>query len=359
MTVIAASSSSTRNTAPRYKDVTWVRNANFEAMMAAHFPHVRCVYHEDVPLADINVQASRSNTARLGAPVSADQVETMLVLNQNQDLELPGVVFRKVENPRKNTVSLILADGNHRDEFCRKRRPTITSCSGYELIGVGDDTFQAIAKMCNSLNGRMSTPEERLQHAVTTYLNAEEKQDAVTVKAVAAQFGLNPHKLADHINAYKLRHRFLPSGDLAIPKYENVVRKLGILVCLSRIHNDRVLHATAEGIAQFKDIQVKTVAEAVESIVAVKSSEQAQLNKVEQVIADLAKRYDVTRRRNALPGATTLLEFRRAITSTNRLVSNNTDIRDVVAEPLREEMLEAMNTLQRNINKIKQALRNG
>lgn len=337
-----------------YLEVVWVRNENFEAMMKANMPHVRYTFHDSVSASEVNVELSRRNQARLGAPISKDHVQTLLSLNQVQKLFLPGVVFRRLENARRGSC-VVLADGNHRDEFCRVRRPQITSYSGYELLGCGEETFNQIAKMCNALNGRMSDTAERLQHAVDTYLNSKDSNKSIRV--IAERFGITHHRLADHIKATELRARFLPDGDLPVPRYENLVRKTGMMVTLGRIPNNKVLHRLALGVSEFSDPPIGKIDDAVNEVLSVRTSESDQLAKVDEVLAELSKHIARTRGRVNVPGTPLLVEIKRCLKFTNSIVNSQGDVKDLVAEEIRDELTESISNLRKNISFIQRELK--
>jgi hypothetical protein len=215
--------------------VVWVRSTAMEAMIESH--GVEWDYEPDVPLSEVDVKKSRGNMARLGPRLIQHVIDAMIYKAKGgKTLYFPPLIAYRDENGR-----LVLADGNHRDEFLRLVQAALAGM--YLLRAPGPKQIKAITLGANSGVGTGQSEDEKLRYGMSYW---SDNQPGCTYEEAAAEAGVSDKVLTRHLKADELAFRLSSAGDIYVPG----AHKLAVQerFALTKIKNDAVLQHAVRGL---------------------------------------------------------------------------------------------------------------
>jgi hypothetical protein len=326
--------------------ITWTRWPDMERLIEDE--KVKWEYHESVPLSEINVPRSRANFARLGERIIQENVDAMVIqARMHRTLDLPALVAWRPEGP---DGEIILNDGNHRDEFLR--RIGAICADMYILCDPGPNQADTITRQANGLVGKGFTLDEKIQHAIA-YFNSH---PGCGYKEAATKNKISVSALTQRLRAAGLSRRFAVDGDLPVPGF--VKFNDTVLVHLSKILNDTVLHHTAIQLLTVRGFGYKN-AERLQKVVkeTKPTTEEAQLAAVNAEIArqraekasEAGPQRGPASKQNALIRATR--QLLRLLEATFTLGVSAKDVFDMDHRAEYLELAKQTSTIQRKVEK--------
>jgi hypothetical protein len=229
---------------------------------------IRYVFHEELPLTDLDDEASRQawNQARLGDPVDEAHVEE-IVAELERGVEFPPIIFYRDEGERCVTLS-----GNHRRRaYEQTNRETIPAYEATGLTGLRkeDERVLRLIYEANHGHGKQVAIDDRVQQALALIANG------YNVRAAAAAVGIPEHRVRDEHDAARATSRL--EQELGVNTNEIPLSARRRLV---NIKNDKVVKAAA----QVVPLMAKKTQEVNELVKAVNEerTEDAQLAVVEE-----------------------------------------------------------------------------
>jgi hypothetical protein len=155
---------------------------------------VKHQYLAEVPVTDIDIEASKRNQARVNAPILEDVVERY-TLAYIDGAEFPPVIAYRADSGR-----LVLLDGNQRLSAAIDAERQFIDC--YECFDLDDMHRTALCWTANSLNGDPGSQLDRMLQAKQFHL----RYPGLPREEVARRFRLKPEKFArelrgDEVNA--------------------------------------------------------------------------------------------------------------------------------------------------------------
>jgi hypothetical protein len=216
--------------------------------------------HKTIPLADIDMTASKENPARLTTAVDADRV-TKYGCEMIDGVEFPAIVV--LNQPSDHPFKWIIGTGVHRT--CAAIEAGKTTIEAYCVFEPDDYRRDLLFKQLNTLEGiGVSIPEQ-----VRLVIDIHMKRN-IPLKQLAAEWDLRLSQLQNALLDYRARHRGEEHGwDF---KKQKVPQKT--YLALNRISSNVTYEAAAK-CAVFQKLPPSVVEEMVGEVVKTKSEADA------------------------------------------------------------------------------------
>lgn len=177
----------------------------------------------EVKVADLKIQESKANNARLGQPINAETSESYAVGMLN-NATFPAIIC---------SSSHFILDGNHRTDAA-------VSCGeetvmAYVVMNADRAMMDTIIRTCNTTHGLPLSKDEKLVHAAQLHLSGKR-----TVADASRMMGLRYNEVRDAVDVMKLRSQLEDMGVQSSSLHKSAVVKLKNVA-----HHPAVLEQTA------------------------------------------------------------------------------------------------------------------
>ena len=215
-----------------------------------------------VPLADIDIKASRSNQARIAEAIDEDQGLIYAEQMKNGD-QFPPIVGYFADNGK-----LRVMDGNHR--VFAADIADIFSVDAYVVDSPSPAEVQSFTFEANTKHGLPTSLSDRLRQGVFLH------EKGVTLREAAERLGIEQGKLQNHLDAYQAEKRFI---ELGIPSKKLDRLTISAKRKLDAIQQNPVLKAAAELVVD-SAMSTDDIARLVREVNSIRTGERDQLREI-------------------------------------------------------------------------------
>ncbi len=336
-----------------HDQITWTQSPNAESVFAKHI--ARWIWHPKIDIKkEIDVDASKKNTARFGHPIIKDtQAKLAAAIRLLGGLHLPAPVFYRNEDGL-----LVSLDGVNRIEHC------LTShyryCAGYELVDVGPATREMIHESLNALGSENHTMADLLQHAVEFSLNPENKH--VKLSEVALKYMLPDTETLTARRVIVSGRRLLSGDTMQVPHVDRLEDSV-ITMLMKQKFTHPVIRQAAIALTSFAKVRIKEAKRFIDAVKSAPNSEKARLERVELEFNELVKRFGLNGVVKEPKGDNSLgTKTRYELTRISNFLANNwgggTCIGDVFKDKdERQQVNDHLQALKKNVNKMLKSMK--